>query len=127
MLIPLVVRMHRHGRIAKQRFRPCRRDFKHIVRADDRIIDVPEKAVLLLILHFNIRDCGEAMRAPVDNALAAVNQPLLKETHEYLAHGAAAPLVKREPLALPIAGGTKLFKLIEDMAAVFPFPCPGAL
>ena len=66
-------------------------------------------------------------RTPVDDALAAIDQPLLVEAHEDLADGARQPLVQREALALPVAGGAEAAMLILDAALVAAHPVPDAL
>ena len=39
--------VHRDGGIAEQRLGAGGRDLEHLVRADDRVVNVPEEAVLL--------------------------------------------------------------------------------
>ena len=66
--VALVVRIDRHGRIAKQGLWTGRRDLDEAAfLSDHRIIDVPEKAVLVLVLDLGVRDRRLAHRAPVDD------------------------------------------------------------
>ena len=67
------------------------------------------------------------MRAPVDDALAAIDEPLFIKAAENLAHGFIAALVKCEALSLPVAGTAELFELAYDACAVFFFPHPCTL
>ena len=41
-----------------------------------RVADVPQEAVFLFLHHFQVGDGGVQHRVPVDQALAAVDQPL---------------------------------------------------
>ena len=74
VLIPLIVWADRDRRVAKHRFRPRRGNLhKPPFLAYDRIVDVPKKAVLLLMLHLSVGNRGLAYRAPVDDPGAFVN------------------------------------------------------
>ena len=67
------------------------------------------------------------MRAPVDDALTAVDEPLIVQLLEDVVDGLVAALVHREAQAIPVAGGAELFELLDDSAAVLILPRPGAL
>ena len=67
------------------------------------------------------------MRAPVDDALAAVDQALVVQLLEHVVDGLVAALVHREAQAVPVAGRTELLELLDDAAAVLVLPGPGAL
>ena len=67
------------------------------------------------------------MGAPVDDALAAVDQTLLVEAAEDLADGLGAALVQSEALTAPVAGGAHLLQLGNDAVAVLLLPSPSAL
>ena len=88
---------------------------------------MPEEPCLLAILHLGVRKRGNAMRTPVDDAVAAVDQALLVQIDEHFAHGAGTALVKGEPLARPIAGSAQLFELTGNAGLVFILPLPNAL
>ena len=126
-LVALVVRMDRDGGVAEHRFRTRRRELQIARAILKRVAQMPEEAVLFLKLDFCVGNRRLAVRAPVDNALAAVDQPLLVEADEHLAHGLAAALVERKALALPVAGNAQLFELFLNAPAILFFPCPGAL
>ena len=85
---------------------------------------MPEMASLIFVLYFCIRNGGQAFRAPVDDALATVDQSLLIVLDENFLDSLAASLVHGEALSRPVAGGAKLFQLLDDSAAVLLFPCP---
>ena len=88
---------------------------------------MPEKAVLLLVFHLGVRKGGDAVRAPVDNAVAPVDQPLVVKVDKDLTHRTGTALVHGEALTAPVAGGAKLFQLADDAVAVLLFPVPHTL
>ena len=127
ILITLVLRVHRDGGIAQHRLGTGRRQLQIAGAVLEGIAQVPEMTRLLLKFHLRVRNGGLAVRAPVDDALAAIDQALLIQTDKDLAHGLRAALVEREALPLPIAGGAELFQLLHDASAVLALPVPGAL
>ena len=84
ILVALVGRVYRNGGVAEQCFGAGRCDFEVAASVRKRVVDVPEEAVLLLVLALDVGNRGLAVRAPVDNALAVVNQPLVVEVHKHL-------------------------------------------
>ena len=88
---------------------------------------MPECARLLRILYLGIRKGGAAVGAPVDDAVAAIDQSLIIEVYKYLANGTGAALVHREALARPITGCAELLELVDDARAVLIFPVPNSL
>ena len=64
VLEAFVLGMHRHGDVAEHGLRPRRRDDDEFVAAFDRIFDVPEIALDLDLLHFEIGDRGLQLRDP---------------------------------------------------------------
>ena len=124
------------------------------VGVDDRIVEVVEMAVRILgedlgerggverravrarpfegalglDLHdLEIRDRGLELGVPVDEPLVLVDEPLAIELDEDLGHRAREALVKREPLAAPVAGGAETLELGDDRAARLRLPRPDAL
>ena len=76
------------------------------------------------MLDFKVGEGRLAARAPVYEVFPAIDESLLIEFHKYFADGAREPLVHREALAVPVAGGAELFELVYDRAAVLLFPLP---
>jgi hypothetical protein len=75
--VALVFRVHHHGDVAQHGLRP-RGGHRQVARAiRQRIADVPEEAVFLLALHFEVADGRLQLRVPVHQPLAAVDQALL--------------------------------------------------
>ena len=126
MRIARVVFVDGHGGIAQHRLRAGRRQFKLLARLLDGVEQVPEVPLLLLILHLRVGNGGVAARAPVDHAVAAVDQPLFVEAVEDLGDSLAASLVHGEALAAPVAAIAHAAGLADDAPAVFVLPCPRA-
>ncbi len=135
----LVLGVHGHRGVAEHRLGPRRRD-RHegrgcmgelrppcTPRALERILDVVEVARDLLRLGLLVREGRLAARTPVHEALAPVDEALLVELHEHLAHGARELGGHRELLALPVAGGAQRLELLDDRPAALLPPLPHAL
>ena len=88
---------------------------------------MPEAALDLDLLHFEIGNGGEQLRIPVHQPLVFVDQLVAIELHEDLEHGLRQPLVHGEALARPVAGRAEPLELIDDDAAGFRLPFPDAL
>ena len=125
--VALIIRMHSDPRIAEHRLGPRRRDLHIVIRALDLVAEMPEIPLLCLMLHLDVRDRRRAVRAPVRDACALIDQPLLIEAHEHFAHRARAALVHREPLAVPVAGCAEHAQLIHDAVAILLLPVPDTL
>ncbi len=83
--------------------------------------------LLLLVLHLNIRKGCPAHRAPVDDALALIDQALFIQPDKHLPHRPGAALVQGEALPAPVAAGAHAPQLLGDAPAVFLLPLPGPL
>ncbi len=127
VLVTLVVRVDRNAGIAHEGFRAGGRDNNVFVGALDIIFDIPQLARLVFIFDLGVGQRRCAVRAPVDNAAALVDQALFVEVDKHLAHGLRAALVHCEAFALPVAGRAQLFQLRDDAAAVLVFPVPNPL
>ena len=120
VLVALVLGMHGQAGVAELRLRP------HRAQGDRAVLDVDELVVALLALDLDVRENGLALRAPVDDAVVAVDQPFFPEPHERLPHRAHEPGVHREALARPVARGAETPELADDRAAGLFLPLPGA-
>ena len=128
VLVALVVRMHRDGGVAEHRLGPGRgNDNVFGPNAFDRILDVPQRALHLDLLHLQIGDGGEQLRVPVNEPLVLVDQVLPVELDEDLQHGLRQPLVHGEALARPVARGAEPLELVGDGAAGLGLPGPDLL
>ena len=86
VLVTLVVRMHRNGRVAEHRFRTRRCHDQVTAAVCERIAQVPEEASLGFGRHFEIREGGVQHRIPVHESLAAVDQAIFVQAHEHFEH-----------------------------------------
>ncbi len=127
MLEFLVLRVHRHARVAEHRLGTGGGDHDVAAAVGERIADVPEIAGLVGVLHLRIGQGGQTVRAPVDDAAALVNKSLFIQLAEGLAHGAGATLVHGEAVAAPVAGRTHFLLLLDNAAAILLLPRPDAL
>ena len=128
VLIALILRVHCHGGIAQHRLRTGGGDLHEAAFfSHDRVVDVPEEAVHIHVLHFRVTDGGLADRAPVDDAGALVDIALVVEADKHFLHGVGAALVHGEALLLPVSGRTQLLQLADDPGAVLLSPVPALL
>src|SRR5690606_28190976 len=93
----------------------------------DRIADVVQAPLRLRRLGFLIGESGETARTPVDDVVPAVNQPLLVQPDECLAHCARQIRLEREACALPVARAANGAQLLEDRRARAVDEIPDAL
>ena len=122
-----VVGVDGHGGVAQHGLGAGGGQLQHLAGLLDRVQQVPEVAVLLGVLDLGVRDGGVAVGAPVDHPVAAVDQALVIQPDEHLAHGVRAALVHGKALPLPVAAAAQLFQLADDAAAKAVLPVPGAL
>ena len=96
-------------------------------RSHNGVANLVELALRLFVNYFQVGDGGDAARAPVDDVLAAINQPFFIQADEGLAHGARHALVHGEVLARPVNRGAQALHLLKDHAAVVLLPVPHPL
>ena len=96
-------------------------------RLSQRVAQVPQVALLVLVLGLVVRDGGGAVGAPVDDALAAVNQTVVVPVAEDLAHGLGIVLVHGEALVVEVDGAAHTLDLLDDDAAVLVGPIPASV
>ena len=115
-----------HGGVAEQGLGPRGGD-RNGASAGEVVADVVEGGVFVAVLDLQVGEGGGATRAPVDDALAAVDEPLAVEVDEGGAHGQAGALVQRESTSRPVAGGAEPLDLLVDTVAVLVHPIPDRL
>ncbi len=134
--IAVVLRIDGDRRIARKRLRARRRDHdvvlvrlacRALLAPHDGIADVPEVAVVRLVLDLVVGERGAAARAPVHDVVAFIDQPFVVELREDFGDGLRAAFVERETLAPPVRGVTEHALLVDDRAAVLLLPFPDAL
>src|SRR6185503_5909153 len=93
---------------------------------DDGIPDVPQRAVLFLLEHLEIRHRGQQYRVPVHQALAAIDETFFVQAHEYLSDRARQGRVHGEDVARPVDRVAEAAHLARDGAARLLLPLPDA-
>ena len=84
--------------------------------------DVREPTLHLFVLDLVVAERGLGADRPVHHVEAAIDEPLLVERHEDLAHRLTEPLVHREPLTRPVAARPDLLQLLRDDGGGSPSP-----
>ncbi len=84
----------------------------------ERVADVRESVVRVLVLDLEVGQSGLVARAPVDDPVGAVDEAALVEVDEPAYDRAVVPLVHREPGAAVVEGGAEPPELAHDRAAV---------
>ena len=96
-------------------------------RLGQRVAKVPQMALLVLVLSLVVRDGGSAVGAPVDDALAAIDQTVVVPVAKHLAHGLGVVLVHGEALVIEVDGAAHALDLLDDDAAVLVGPIPAGV
>ena len=98
--IARVIRMDGDAGVAEHRLGPRRRDDDEAAgKLRDRITDVPQGALGLAAVDFEIGDHRVHLRVPVDEPLVAVDQPLAIERDKDPAHRRRETRIHRKALA----------------------------
>ena len=96
-------------------------------RLGQRVAQVPQVALLVLVLSLVVRDGSGAVGAPVNDALTAVDQAVVVPVAEHLAHGLGVVLVHGEALVIEVDGAAHTLDLLDDNAAVLVGPIPAGV
>ena len=96
-------------------------------RLGQRVAQVPQMALLVLVLGLVVRDSGGAVGAPVDDALTAIDQAVMVPVAEDLAHGLGVVLVHSKALVIEVDGAAHALDLLDDDAAVLVGPIPASV
>ena len=96
-------------------------------RLGQRVAQVPQMALLVLVLGLVVRDGGGAVGAPVNDTLATVDQAVVVPIAEDLAHGLCVILVHGEALVVEVDGAAHALDLLDDDAAVLVGPVPAGV
>ena len=126
-LVARILRVYRHRGVPEYGLRARGRHHQLARAALERVAHVPQLPLLLLRLHLQVRQRREQHRIPVDQALAAVDQPFSVQPHEHLGHCARQPRVHGEALARPVDRISQAPHLGADGAAGLLLPLPHAL
>ncbi len=125
--IALVVGVHRDGGVGQDRLGPHRGDHQVLVARLDPVAHLEQGVDGVLVAHLEVGDRGRARRAPVDQAVVAVDVALAVQAHEHLEHGAHVALVHGEALVLVVERASQPFELLDDRGSGRRPPLPHAL
>src|ERR1039458_6733842 len=89
MQVALVLWVNGHGSVAEHGFRARRGNGEKLagvfaIGAEDRVLDLPQMALVLGVNDFEIADSGLAAWAPIDDVRTAVDESLMVEADEGL-------------------------------------------
>ncbi len=93
----------------------------------ERVAHVPHVARLFLGDDLQVRYRRVQHRVPVNEPFPPIDQPLLEQPYEDLAHGVREPLVHGEALVLPVQRRPQPPQLAGDGAAGLRLPLPDAV
>ncbi len=127
MAIAFVFRMHRYRGVAQHGFRAGGGHHQCLAAVRQGIADVPQVTAFFLGNDFQIRDCGMQYRIPVDQALAAIDQPFIIEAHENLSYCGRKSFIHGETFPRPVKRAAHTAQLAGDGVAGLLPPCPDPL
>ena len=125
--VALVVGMHGDGGVGQDRLGPHGCDRHELVAALDRVAHLVQGVVGVLVAHLEVGDRRGAGRAPVDQAVVAVDVALAVQPHEHRQHRPHVALVHREPLVLVVERAAEPLELLDDGRAGLLAPPPHPL
>ena len=125
--VALVFGIDRHRGVAQEGFGAGGGHGKVPFAVGQGVPDVVEVAVMGVVLHFEVGQGRLAAGAPVDDVVALVDQALVIEAHEDLAHRFGEASVHGEALPAPVAGAAQALELGDDLPAGFGLPLPDPL
>ena len=96
-------------------------------RLGQRVAQVPQVPLLLAVLGLVVGDGGGAAGAPVHDALAAIDEPVVVPVAEDLANGACVVGVHGELGVVEVDGAAHALDLLDDDAAVLARPVPAGV
>ncbi len=129
-LVAFIVGMHGHGLVAQHGFGSGGGDHDELMSMgmslviEQRILHMPEMAMLFRHDHLFIRQGSAGGWIPVDHSRAAINQAALIQLDKHPQHTVGVRLVHRESFAAPVTGTTQLLELLNDDPAMLFFPFP---
>ena len=112
-----VLGMYRDGGVAEHGLRTCGGDRDRSRPVGERVLDVVEIAVGVVMHCFFVGERREAMGAPVNHPVSSVDQSLVPEPYEDLAHGIGVGRIERKAGAAPVAGAADNLELLENCVA----------
>ena len=121
-----IVGMHRDRDVGENRDGTHRGD-RDLATAFDRIGDLVEGVVDILVLDLEIRDRRGEWDAPVDEVVVAIDVAPAVQLNKDVLHGQRVVVVHRKALARVVHRGAEALVLLDDRGAGRLFPRPDAL
>ncbi len=118
--VALVVRVDGDRGVTEHRLGPGGGDDDGVLAL--AVADRDQLSVVVLVLHLDVRDGGQAARTPVDDALGPVDQLVVEELLEDGLDGLRQALVHGEALARPVDAVAEPAHLAGDLAAGLRLP-----
>ena len=125
--VALVLGVHGNRAVAEQRLGPGGGHRHVAIAVRIGVADVPHVPVFLFRDDFQVGYGGVQHGIPVDQALAAVDEPLVVEANEHGPDGFGETLVHGEPLARPVQRRAHAFQLAADRLPGMLLPLPDFL
>ncbi len=116
--VALVVGMDRDGHVAQDRRRTDRRDRDVPVPVGERVADVRQRVVDVLVRELEVGEGGQVVWAPVPDPVRTVDPALVPEMYEEAHHRPDVGVVHREALAAVVERRADAAELEHDLAAV---------
>ena len=128
LCVPRIFRVHGHRRISQHRLwsRRGHHDSSRSI-GHEWIPDVPQAAIHFFMHDLDVGQGRFAPRAPVDQPLCSVQQPILPQTDEHLQDRPLTRTVHGEGFSGPVTGCPQPFKLIDDGSSRLLPPLPDSL
>ena len=124
--VAVIVGMHGDGGVTQHGLGPGGRKGEAFVGADDGVGERPEMPLDVLGEDLVVSDGGLQVGVPVDEALAAVDQPVAEQLEEGVPDRARTDVIEGEAGAPPVATGPQLPELVENPLLVLVLPVPDA-
>ena len=96
-------------------------------RLGQRVTQIPQMACIFHVFRFVIGNGSRAVRAPVHNALALINQTLVIPVGKHLANSQNVIGIKREMLVFKVTRAAHTLNLVHDGSAIFAAPVVACL
>ena len=126
----LILGIHGNARVAQHGFRTCSGNnqvLRAINRLGQRVAQIPQMAYVLYVFRFVIGNGGRAVRAPVHNTLALIDQALVIPIGEHFANSQNVIGIKREVLVFEVTRAAHALNLVHDGRTVFAAPVVACL
>ena len=78
----------------------------------------------LFVLYFHVRKRGLATGAPIDDVVAAINEPFFVEPDKNFTHRPGKPGIHGKTFPGPVTGAAQPLQLFDDSSARLLFPLP---